>query len=116
MFAIPFGVISAVRRDSIGDYTSRVASLVGVSVPNFWLATLLLIFTSRVFHWVPPLTYVSPFDDPLKNLSEFILPGDLDLRLHARDRLADGPRARCSRCWAATTSVPPGRRASRGGA
>ena len=74
LFAIPFGVISAVRRDSIGDYTSRVASLVGVSIPNFWLATLLLIFTSRVFHWVPPLTYVSPFDDPLKNLSQFILP------------------------------------------
>ena len=74
VFAIPFGVISAVRRDSIGDYTSRVASLVGVSIPNFWLATLLLIFTSRVFHWVPPLTYVSPFDDPLKNLSQFILP------------------------------------------
>jgi peptide/nickel transport system permease protein len=74
VFAIPFGVISAVRRDSVGDYTSRVAALVGISVPNFWLATLLLIFTSRVLHWVPPLTYVSPTSDPLKNVSQFILP------------------------------------------
>ena len=71
---VPLGVISAIRRDSARDYAARVAGLVGVSIPNFWLATLLLLFTSKVFGWVPPLTYVSPFDDPLKNLSQFILP------------------------------------------
>ena len=71
---IPFGVISAVRRDSAHDYASRVTGLVGVSIPNFWLATLLLLFTSRAFGWVPPLTYVSPLDDPIENLSQFILP------------------------------------------
>lgn len=71
---IPFGVISAVRRDSAHDYASRVTGLVGVSIPNFWLATLLLLFTSRAFSWVPPLTYVSPLDDPVENLSQFILP------------------------------------------
>ena len=42
--------------------------------PSFWLATLLLLFTSRVFGWVPPLVYISPFDDPIGNLSQFILP------------------------------------------
>lgn len=71
---IPFGVVSAVRRDSAHDYASRVTGLVGVSIPSFWLATLLLLFTSRVFGWVPPLTYVSPLDDPVQNLSQFILP------------------------------------------
>ena len=71
---IPFGVISAVRRDSAHDYASRVTGLVGISIPSFWLATLLLLFTSRVFGWVPPLTYVSPLDDPLTNLSQFMLP------------------------------------------
>ena len=71
---VPLGVISAIRRDSARDYAARVAGLVGVSIPNFWLATLLLLFTSKVFGWVPPLTYVSPFDDPLENLSQFILP------------------------------------------
>jgi len=71
---VPLGVISAVRRDSAGDYAARVGGLIGVSIPNFWLATLLLLVTSRVFGWVPPLTYVSFFDDPLTNLSQFILP------------------------------------------
>lgn len=71
---IPFGVVSAVRRDSARDYASRVTGLLGVSLPNFWLATLLLLFTSRVFGWVPPLTYVSPLDDPVQNLVQFALP------------------------------------------
>jgi peptide/nickel transport system permease protein len=74
IFGVPLGVISAVRRDKASDYASRVGGLIGVSIPNFWLATLLLLLTSRVFHWVPPFSYVSPLDDPIGNLSQFILP------------------------------------------
>jgi peptide/nickel transport system permease protein len=74
LVGIPLGALSAVRRDKAVDYFSRITGLVGISLPNFWLATLLLIFTSRVLHWVPPLSYVSLFDDPWKNLQEFILP------------------------------------------
>ena len=74
VIGIPLGVISAVRRDSVSDYGARVGGLVGISIPSFWLATLLLLFTSRVFGWVPPITYVKFFDDPLTNLSQFILP------------------------------------------
>jgi len=71
---LPLGVISAVRRDSVHDYGARVTGLIGISIPNFWLATLLLIFTSRVLHWVPPLTYVPFWEDPKKNFEAFILP------------------------------------------
>jgi peptide/nickel transport system permease protein len=74
LIGIPLGVISAVRRDSARDYASRVGGLIGISVPNFWLATLLLVFFSRVFHWVPPLSYVSIFKDPVQNLQEFFMP------------------------------------------
>jgi peptide/nickel transport system permease protein len=71
---VPLGVISAIRRDSAADYGARVGGLIGLSIPSFWLATLLLLFTSRAFGWVPPLNYISPFDDPIGNLSQFILP------------------------------------------
>jgi peptide/nickel transport system permease protein len=71
---IPLGAISAVRRDRPVDYGARFVGLIGISAPNFWVATLLLIFTSRVFHWVPPLGYVSVFRHPWENLQEFILP------------------------------------------
>jgi len=71
---IPLGAISAVQRDRPVDYVSRFVGLIGISAPNFWVATLLLIFTSRVFHWVPPLAYVSIFKHPWENIQEFILP------------------------------------------
>jgi peptide/nickel transport system permease protein len=71
---VPLGVLSAVKRDSAWDFAARIGGLVGLSIPSFWLATLLLLFTSRVFGWVPPLNYISPFDDPIGNLSQFILP------------------------------------------
>jgi peptide/nickel transport system permease protein len=74
VIGVPLGVISAVRRNSASDYVSRVGGLAGISIPNFWLATLLLVFFSRVFHWVPPLQYVSIFDDPWKNVQEFFMP------------------------------------------
>src|SRR3954452_7641703 len=51
--AIPLGIVSAVRRDAWVDYWSRVAGLIGLSLPNFWLATLALLFTSLMFRWVP---------------------------------------------------------------
>jgi peptide/nickel transport system permease protein len=74
LIGIPLGVVSAVRRNSASDYTARVGGLMGISIPNFWLATLLLVFSSRVFHWVPPLQYVSFFKHPWLNLQEFFMP------------------------------------------
>ena len=74
MIGVPLGVLSAVKRDSKHDYAARVGGLIGVSIPSFWLATLLLLFTSRVFGWVPPLNYVPFYEDPIENLSQFILP------------------------------------------
>ncbi len=74
VIGLPLGILSAVKRDSKHDYAARIGGLIGVSIPNFWLATLLLLFTSRVFGWVPPLTYVPFYKDPIENLSQFILP------------------------------------------
>ena len=74
VIGVPLGVISAVRRNSASDYVARVGGLLGISIPNFWLATLLLILFSRVFNWVPPLQYVSFFDDPWLNIQEFFMP------------------------------------------
>jgi peptide/nickel transport system permease protein len=74
VIGVPLGVLSAVKRDSKHDFAARIGGLIGVSIPSFWLATLLLLFTSRVFGWVPPLNYVPIYEDPIANLSQFILP------------------------------------------
>ncbi len=72
--AIPLGIVSAVRRDTGLDFLARIGGLIGLSLPNFWLATLALLVTSKVFGWVPSTRYISPFDDLSGNLLQMILP------------------------------------------
>jgi peptide/nickel transport system permease protein len=74
IIAIPLGVLSASRRDSGADFVGRIAGLIGLSIPSFWLATLTLLFTSLVFSWVPPVSWISPTVDPLANLEQMLLP------------------------------------------
>jgi len=71
---IPAGVIMALRRDTWIDYTVRIFSLAGLSVPSFWTATLLLVGGMYLLDWNPRLKYVPFFDDPVENLKQFIWP------------------------------------------
>ena len=72
--AIPLGVISALRQNSHMDFWARVAGLIGLSIPSFWLATLFLLFTSLTFRWVPSVVWISPLEDPIGNLQQMFLP------------------------------------------
>lgn len=72
--AIPLGVLSAVRQNSISDLVATIAGLAGLSVPSFWIATMFLLMTSLWFHWVPPIIYISPLDDLWGNLKQMFLP------------------------------------------
>jgi peptide/nickel transport system permease protein len=72
--AVPLGVVSAVRPNSGLDFAARVSGLIGLSIPNFWFATLALLFTSVVFRWIPPVTWISPTQDPLANLGQMAIP------------------------------------------
>jgi peptide/nickel transport system permease protein len=81
VIAIPLGVLSAVRQNSVGDFLANLTGLAGLSVPSFWLATLFLLITSLWFHWVPPVIYISPLDDLWGNLKQMFLPA-LALSVH----------------------------------
>lgn len=74
LIAIPVGVLSAVKQDSWIDYVARVVSISGLAIPNFWLATLALLYLTLWFSWTPPLRYVPLWDDPWSNLQQIILP------------------------------------------
>ena len=71
---IPLGVMSAVRPNSSSDTAVRICGLVGLSIPNFWFATLALLVSSLVFHWVPPVTWIPPTRDLAGNLSQVAIP------------------------------------------
>jgi peptide/nickel transport system permease protein len=56
LFGLPLGVISAVKQDTALDYTLRVVSLSGLSLPSFWLALLILMFCVSYFGSIPIYT------------------------------------------------------------
>jgi len=72
--ALLVGILAAVKRNSIADYIATVSTLIGVSVPNFLLATLLVLALSIGLRWLPPLGYVELRTDPLGNLKTMLLP------------------------------------------
>jgi peptide/nickel transport system permease protein len=72
--AVAVGVLAAVRRNSRLDYFATVTTLVGISVPNFLLATLLVLLFSVKLKWLPPIGYVSIREDVVQNLKVMIMP------------------------------------------
>ena len=72
--AVPLGILSAIKQDSIGDYASRIITIAGIAVPNFWVAILMLFVLSNVFSWAPPIELESFTEDPLANLKKMIFP------------------------------------------
>ena len=72
--AIPLGVISAVKQDSWLDYFARMYAILGLSVPDFFQATMLLYVLSVWVGWLPDFGYVPPWEDPWSNIQAFIFP------------------------------------------
>ncbi len=72
LFGIPFGVISAVRRNSAPDYLVRLFAIIGLSVPAFWIATLVLMIPAQAWGYAPPLNETtSILSDPWANIRQF---------------------------------------------
>ena len=84
VIAIPIGVLSATRQDTPSDYVGRVVAVSGLSLPDFWLGTLVITFAAIWFHWIPPIGYVTFWESPWRNLQQFLLPAAvLGFRLSA---------------------------------
>jgi len=72
---LPLGTVSALRPNSWIDFVSRVFSLVGLSLPNFWLGTMMILLFSTVIIWLPNgLSYAGLNSDPGLNLQQNVLP------------------------------------------
>jgi peptide/nickel transport system permease protein len=72
--AVVVGILAAIRRNSSLDYATTVVTLLGISVPNFFLAALLILVFAVWLGWLPPLGYVEFTKDPIQNLKDMTLP------------------------------------------
>ena len=75
VFGIGFGIISAVYRNGSLDYGVRLFAVLGASIPEFFLLTLLIIIPAYLWRYSQPVGgYVAIYDDPLRNLRLFLPP------------------------------------------
>jgi len=71
---LPLAVAAAQRRGRLADGLLTAASLLGISMPGFWLATLLLLWLSLALRMLPSIGYVPFGEDPLDNLRHLVMP------------------------------------------
>ena len=72
---VPLGLLSALRPGSRLDVIARIGGLVALSLPSFWLGTLVIVFFSLYLRWLPNTGgYVEFVQDPLANLGLILFP------------------------------------------
>lgn len=74
VFGIPAGVVAALRRNSRVDIGTRVVSLIGLSIPDFVLGTLLIYVVSTRHFGLPISGYIAPSEDLVGHLRSMVLP------------------------------------------
>ena len=74
LIAIPLGLVSATRSGKLSDYVATVFSQIGVSIPDFWMAILLILLFTGVLGWLPPSGYVPFTEEPLGWLEHVVMP------------------------------------------
>jgi peptide/nickel transport system permease protein len=74
LIALPIGIYSAIRQDTAGDLLGRSFAILCISIPNFWMATMIIVFPSIWWDHMPPLMLIDFVEDPIGNLKMFIVP------------------------------------------
>ena len=74
LIALPVGIYSAIRQDTAADYVGRTTGIIGMSVPNFWLAIMVMIYPVIWWGWSPPLEWIPFTEDPLGSLKGLFIP------------------------------------------
>lgn len=73
LVGIPLGILTAIKRDTLVDNVLTTTSLVAISIPNFWLGTMLMLVFSVILGWLPSGGMTEFFYTPL-GFSQVILP------------------------------------------
>ncbi len=74
VIALPIGVFSAIRQDTGGDYAGRTVAILLISLPSFWIGTMVMVYPSIWWGWAPEVQYITFLANPLGNLAQFIIP------------------------------------------
>jgi len=74
LLAIPMGTAAALFRGTWIDYTVRLVTIGGLSIPSFWFGMIIMLSLLSLFNWLPPITFTPIYVDPVANLTQLIWP------------------------------------------
>ena len=74
LLAVPLGILSALKQDTLPDYIARMICFGGIALPSFVVGLVTVYLLVRLFNWFPPLDYVPPWADLSTNLQQLIFP------------------------------------------
>lgn len=74
LLGLALGAVAAMNHRRPADGVLRGLSILGMSVPTFWVATLVILLPSIFFSYAPPFRHVSFFENPWDNLREYVPP------------------------------------------
>ena len=74
LIALPVGIYSAIRQDTVSDYLGRTVAIIGLATPNFWLALMVMLYPAIWWGWSPSMRLIPFAEDPLGNLEMFLIP------------------------------------------
>jgi peptide/nickel transport system permease protein len=74
LISLPIGVYSALRQDKLGDYIGRTYAILCISLPAFWLGTMVIVYPSIWWGYMPPIMMTKFLNDPWGNLRMFVVP------------------------------------------
>jgi peptide/nickel transport system permease protein len=74
LIALPVGILAAIRQDTAVDLVARSAAILGLSIPGYWVATLVIVLPAVWWGWAPPVRFIPFRDDPLGHIAQFALP------------------------------------------
>ena len=74
VIALPVGIYSAIRQDTVADYAGRTIAILGLAMPNFWVALLVMIYPAIWWNWSPPMEWIPFTEDPLGNVGMLLIP------------------------------------------
>jgi peptide/nickel transport system permease protein len=72
--ALPLGILSAAMQGTVVDHLARFLGVLGLSVPSYVLGSMAITYLAVWFKWTPPAGGISFFDDPRRNLAQFLIP------------------------------------------
>ena len=71
---VPMGVASALKQNKFPDHALRFLAVGWLSIPSFWVGTLLVTLPALWWHYAPPVGYTNIWDDPIRNMQQVYLP------------------------------------------